>query len=55
MNAWFFHRGALGDSVLLWPRLRHLVRSGASVTLITDRAKADWLAWLGQPQAQAAE
>ncbi len=37
---WVFHRGALGDSVLLWPMLRHLVRSGERVVLVTDRAKA---------------
>ena len=37
---WVFHRGALGDSVLLWPRLRARVRRGESVCLVTDGAKA---------------
>ena len=39
-NIWVFHRGALGDSVLLWPRLRHWSRAGSRVTLVTDAAKA---------------
>jgi len=37
---WVFHRGALGDSVLLWPRLRAWVRAGSRVVLVTDKAKA---------------
>lgn len=37
---WVFHRGALGDSVLLWPMLRHWRRRGLDVVLITDRSKA---------------
>lgn len=37
--AWVFHRGALGDSVLLWPRLRALMLGGHAVTLVTDRSK----------------
>ena len=37
---WVFHRGALGDSVLLWPRLREWVRAGSRVVLVSDRAKA---------------
>ncbi len=39
-NVRVLHRGALGDSALLWPRLRHWARSGARVELVTDRAKA---------------
>ncbi len=38
-TAWVFHRGALGDSVLLWPRLRVLRADGYSVTLVTDASK----------------
>lgn len=34
MTAWVFHRGALGDSALLWPMLRALRRAGG-VTLVT--------------------
>lgn len=37
--AWVFHRGALGDSVLLWPRLRAMTRHGREVTLVADRSK----------------
>lgn len=37
---WIFHRGALGDSVLLWPALRALVAAGHSVTLVSDSSKA---------------
>lgn len=40
MRVWYFHRGALGDSVLLWPRLRAEVRAGFEVTLVTDGEKA---------------
>lgn len=40
MRVWVLHRGALGDGVLLWPRLRHLVRSGHEVTLVSEGAKA---------------
>ena len=36
---WVFHRGALGDSVLLWPMLRAWRAGGVEVTLITDRSK----------------
>ncbi|MFG0285084.1 MAG: glycosyltransferase family 9 protein, partial [Phycisphaerales bacterium JB039] len=32
---WVFHRGGLGDSVLLWPMLRAIKRTGP-VTLVTD-------------------
>lgn len=39
--AWVFHRGALGDSVLLWPMLRAWRAAGIEVTLITDRSKAE--------------
>jgi hypothetical protein len=35
-----FHRGALGDSVLLWPRLRWWAAQGSVVELITDGEKA---------------
>ncbi len=37
--AWIFHRGALGDSVLLWPRLRVLRAGGHAVMLVTDASK----------------
>ncbi len=37
---WVFHRGALGDSVLLWPMLRHWKRRGLDVVLVTDGSKA---------------
>ncbi len=37
---WVFHRGALGDSVLLWPMLRHWKRRGLDVVLVTDLSKA---------------
>ena len=39
MRVWVFHRGALGDSVLLWPRLRARARRGDEVTLVTDGSK----------------
>lgn len=39
-RVWVFHRGALGDSVLIWPTLRALRERGAEVTLVTDGAKA---------------
>lgn len=35
-----FHRGALGDVVLLWPALRTLRRAGWDVTFISDAAQA---------------
>ena len=38
--AWVFHRGALGDSVMLWPMLRAMARAGRTVTLVTDDSKA---------------
>jgi len=38
-SAWVFHRGALGDSVLLWPRLRLLRAEGFAVMLVTDASK----------------
>lgn len=40
-EAWVLHRGALGDSVLTWPVLRHLVRSGVETTFVADPAKAE--------------
>lgn len=39
-SVWVFHRGALGDSVLLWPLLRALVRRRRAVTLVSDLSKA---------------
>ena len=39
MSTWVLHRGALGDSVLLWPLLRAL-RSRGPVTLASDWSKA---------------
>ncbi len=39
-TTWVFHRGSLGDSVLLWPMLRGLRGSGEIVTLVTDGARA---------------
>ena len=45
--AWVFHRGGLGDSVLLWPMLRALKRAGP-VTLVTDASLGGLaLRWLG--------
>lgn len=41
LPVWVFHRGALGDSVLLWPLLRARRREGAEVTLVTDRSKGE--------------
>lgn len=38
-SLWVFHRGALGDCVLLWPALRSAARAGWAVTLITDASK----------------
>jgi len=40
-EAWVLHRGALGDSVLTWPVLRHLARSGVETTFVADLAKAE--------------
>ncbi len=39
-STWVFHRGSLGDSVLLWPMLRALGARGERVTLATAGAKA---------------
>jgi ADP-heptose:LPS heptosyltransferase len=39
MSSYVLHRGALGDSVLLWPLLRAL-RSLGGVTLVSDASKA---------------
>ncbi|MFN0132340.1 MAG: glycosyltransferase family 9 protein [Phycisphaerales bacterium] len=39
-GAWVFHRGALGDSVLLWPLLRVLRAGCGRVTLVADGSKA---------------
>lgn len=39
-GAWAFHRGALGDSILLWPLLRSLVASHGRVSFVTDASKA---------------
>lgn len=38
-TAWVFHRGALGDSVILWPALRAMKAAGVHVTLVTDHQK----------------
>lgn len=38
--AWVFHRGSLGDSVLLWPALRALLAAGERVTIVADGSKA---------------
>jgi heptosyltransferase III len=40
MPTWVFHRGSLGDSVLLWPMLRALRPGHGPLTLVTDGAKA---------------
>jgi heptosyltransferase III len=40
-DVWVFHRGALGDSVVLWPMLRAKVGEGRRVHLVTDRSKAE--------------
>lgn len=39
-RTWVLHRGSLGDSVLLWPMLRHLRRMEEHVSLVTDDSKA---------------
>jgi heptosyltransferase III len=39
-QVWVFHRGALGDSVLLWPMLRAMAGQGAAVSLVSDGSKA---------------
>lgn len=39
-DAWVFHAGALGDSVLVWPLLRAMGRAGWRVWFATDLAKA---------------
>lgn len=39
--AYVFHRGALGDSVLLWPLLRALVAAHGRVALVSDRSKSE--------------
>lgn len=38
--AYVFHRGALGDSILLWPLLRSLVATHGRVAFVTDGSKA---------------
>ncbi|MCW5767855.1 MAG: hypothetical protein KIT19_04165 [Phycisphaeraceae bacterium] len=38
--AFVFHRGALGDSILLWPLLRSLVASHGRAAFVTDGSKA---------------
>lgn len=38
-QSWVFHRGALGDSVLLWPLLRSLLKRG-QVTLVSHDSHA---------------
>lgn len=38
-TVWVFHRGALGDSVILWPALRTMTAAGVRVTLVTDHEK----------------
>jgi len=44
---WVFHRGALGDSVLLWPMLRRWQKHGP-VTLVSRESHAQLAArWLG--------
>jgi heptosyltransferase III len=40
-SVWVFHRGALGDSVLLWPLLRARRRGGVEVVFVTDRSKGE--------------
>lgn len=39
-EAWVFHRGALGDGVLLWPALRAMAARGRRVTLVADASRA---------------
>ncbi|MBX9737965.1 MAG: glycosyltransferase family 9 protein, partial [Phycisphaerales bacterium] len=34
-----FHAGSLGDSVMIWPLLRTLMRRGGDVTLVSTRSK----------------
>jgi heptosyltransferase III len=36
---WVFHRGALGDSILLWPMLRQWRSRGMTVVLVCDKEK----------------
>ena len=38
-SVWIFHRGALGDSILLWPLMRALRRKKRAVTLVSDASK----------------
>lgn len=38
--AFVFHRGALGDSILLWPLLRSLVAAHERAAFVTDGSKA---------------
>lgn len=46
-QSWAFHRGALGDSVLLWPLLRSLLKRG-HVTLVSHDSHAQLAhRWLG--------
>ncbi len=35
-----FHAGSLGDSVMIWPLLRVLLRRGGDVTLVSSKSKA---------------
>jgi hypothetical protein len=39
-DAWVFHAGALGDSILIWPFLRALAHRWERVHLVSDGAKA---------------
>ena len=41
LSVWVFHRGALGDSMILWPIFRALKAAGNRVTLVADREKGD--------------
>lgn len=41
MSVWIFHRGALGDSVLLWPCLRALRARGEEVHLVGEAWAVD--------------
>jgi ADP-heptose:LPS heptosyltransferase len=39
-EVWVFHRGSLGDGILLWPMLRAMTSPGSRITLVTDGSKA---------------
>ena len=55
-HVWLFHAGALGDSVLLWPLLRTLLRQGRTVTLTESPSKgAVARAWLCEQTGRPAE